>query len=141
MGAMQGFVGGLVIISAAALVACSSKGTATSSAPSALPALGVELPASQIPWNEVGPGWILAAWRPTQGLNPGQTPPAGQPAAAPVTLYLLDPAGGRYAITTFPPSKGAGPDDPAVHPNWPTGRATAGTPCSRNSLTLGAMPP
>jgi hypothetical protein len=116
---MRGFVGGLVIISAAALVACSgsSKGTANSSAPRApLPAQGVELPASQIPWDQVGPGWILAAWSPTQGLNPGQTPPAGQPAAAPVTLYLLDPAGGRYAITTFPPSKGAGPDDPSHTP-------------------------
>jgi TolB protein len=109
------FVGALVIISAAALVACSgsSKGTATS-AP--LPGLGVELPASQIPWNEVGPGWILAAWNPTPVLDPGQTPSAGQPTAAPVTLYLLDPAGGRYAITTFPPSKGAGPDDPSHTP-------------------------
>jgi hypothetical protein len=121
MGSMRGFVGGLVIISAAALVACSgsSKGTATSAGPSArapLPALGVELPASQIPWNQVGPGWILATWNPTPGLNPGQTPPGGQPTAAPVTLYLLDPAGGRYAITTFAPSKGAGPDDPSHTP-------------------------
>ena len=122
MGAMRGFVGGLVIISAAALVACSgsSKGTATSAGPSApepLPALGVELPASKIPWNEVGPGWILATWSPTPGLNGGQTPPAGQPATAPVTLYLLDPAGGRYAITTFPLSPPLGPGDPGHTPH------------------------
>jgi hypothetical protein len=111
----RGFVGALVILSAASLVACSgpSRGTATS-AP--LPGLGLELPASQIPWKQVGPGWILAAWNPTPGRDPGQTAPAGQPTAAPVTLYLLDPAGGRYAITTFPPSKGAGPDDPSHTP-------------------------
>ncbi len=103
------FVGGLVIICVAVLVACSgcAKGT-VNSAPSATlappPALGVELPASQIPWDKVGPGWILATRSPTPGLNPGPTPPAGETPAAPATLYLLDPAGGRYAITTFPPS-------------------------------------
>jgi TolB protein len=122
---LLGVVGGIVMI-AAALVACSgsSKGpvsaatptsaapaTATSAAPATtptmlatLPALGDELPASQIPWSQVGPGWILATWSPAPGLGRDQTPPAGQPkqAEAPRTLYLLDPAGGRYAITTFP---------------------------------------
>ena len=122
MRSMWGLVGGLVIILAGALVACSgsSKGTATSAGPSArapLPALGVELPASQIPWNQVGPGWILATWNPTPGLDPGQTPPAGQPTAAPLTLYLLDPAGGRYAITTFPLSPSEGPGDPGHTPS------------------------
>jgi TolB protein len=123
---MRGFIRVLVIISAAALVmcSCSSNGTAISarpsarsavsapSAPSALLASGVELPASQIPWKQVGPGWILATWSPTLGLHSGQTPPAGQPTAAPLTLYLLDPAGQRYAITTFPlapPSEGHTP--------------------------------
>jgi TolB protein len=118
---MRGFAGGLVIISATALVACSgsSKGTATSAAPSAhvaLPALGVEAPASQIPWNQVGPGWILATWSPTPGPTPGQTPPDGEPPPAPVTLYLLDPAGGRYAITTLALSPSQGPGDPGHTP-------------------------
>jgi hypothetical protein len=105
----RGFVGALVIISAAALVACSgpSDGTATSATPGTLgtaasaapatasatlvplPALGVELPASEIPWNQVGPGWILATWSPAPGMT------------SPLRLYLLDPAGGRYAITTL----------------------------------------
>jgi TolB protein len=122
---MLGVVGGIVFI-AAALVACSgsSKGpvsaatpssaapaTAASAAPATTPttlvsspALGVELPASQIPWTQVGPGWILATWSPAPGLGRHGEPPAGQPnqAEAPRTLYLLDPAGGRYAITTFP---------------------------------------
>jgi hypothetical protein len=114
-----GLIGGLVIISAAALVACSgwSKVTATSAAPSAcaaLPALGMEAPASQIPWNQVGAGWILATWSPTQGPTPRQTPP--QPAAAPVTLYLLDPLGGRYAITTLPVEASQGSGDPGHSP-------------------------
>jgi TolB protein len=119
---MRGIVGALVTVCAGALVACSgsSKGTATSATPSArvpLPGLGVELPASQIPWSQVGPGWILASWSPTSGLDSGHSPPAGLPTASPVTLYLLDPAGGRYAITTFPPSRGAGPDDPSRTPH------------------------
>jgi hypothetical protein len=85
--------------------------TATSAAPATtpttlvpLPALGVELPPSQIPWSQVGSGWILATWSPAPGLGRHGEPPAGQPnqAEAPRTLYLLDPAGGRYAITTFP---------------------------------------
>ncbi|WP_244168253.1 hypothetical protein [Mycobacterium paraffinicum] len=39
-------------------------------------------------------------------VPPGVPPPAGSPApdTVPVTLYLVDPAGGRYAITTFPPN-------------------------------------
>jgi hypothetical protein len=117
MGSIQGLIRGLVIISAAGLVvcSCSSKGPATSAGPSARPpllALGAELPASQIPWKQVGPGWTLATWNPTPDLHPGQTPPAGQPTAAPLTLYLLDPAGVRYAITTIPlapPSEGHTP--------------------------------
>jgi hypothetical protein len=120
MRSTRGFVGALVIISAATLVACSGspKGTATSATPAptsttlvSLPALGVELPASQIPWGRVGPGWILATWSPAPGASPGQAPPAGQPVVAPVTLYLLDPVGGRYAITTLPVLPALAPGD------------------------------
>jgi hypothetical protein len=103
MRSTRAFVGGVVIICAAALMACSgsSKGTASSAnARAPLPGIGVELPASQIPWNLVGPGWILATWSPTSGPNPGQTPSA----AASLALYLVSPEGGRYAITTFSPS-------------------------------------
>jgi hypothetical protein len=105
----RAFFGGLAVISAAALAACSGSpnGTVAPATPgtstaAALPGLGVELAASQIPWNQVGPGWMLATWSPAPGLRPGEEPPAGQPRVAPLTLYLLDPAGGRYAITTFP---------------------------------------
>ena len=45
---------------------------------------------------------MLATWSSAPSLSPGQTPPDGQPLVAPLSLYLLDPAGGRYAITTLP---------------------------------------
>jgi hypothetical protein len=66
---------------------------------------GVEAAIGAIPWSQVGPGWMLAIWSPAPGLSPGQTPPPGAPthATATTTLYLVDPAGGRYPITTFPP--------------------------------------
>jgi TolB protein len=66
---------------------------------------------------------MLATWSPAPGLHPGEDPPAGQPRVAPLTLYLLDPAGGRYAITTFPvegPRTGPAPSRPSRFP----GRST-----------------
>ncbi|OBK46781.1 hypothetical protein [Mycobacterium sp. 1081908.1] len=66
---------------------------------------GVEAPLGAVPWSQVGPGWMLAMWSPAPGLRPGETPPPGAPTweTATTTLYLVDPAGGRYPITTFPP--------------------------------------
>ena len=44
-------------------------------------------------------------WSPAVATRPGASPPPGAPtsATATTTLYLVDPAGNRYAITTFPP--------------------------------------
>jgi TolB protein len=109
--AMRGFVGCLVIICAAALVACSGSSQSGTSARSTtpLPTLGVELPGSQIPWDQVGPGWILSTW--------SQAPDASDdPSKGPVTLYLFDPAGGRYAITSFSPWPASGPGVPGQTP-------------------------
>jgi hypothetical protein len=66
---------------------------------------GVEAPLGAVPWSQVGPGWMLAMWSPVPGLQHGESPPAGSPTwkTAATTLYLVDPAGGRYPITTFPP--------------------------------------
>jgi TolB protein len=66
---------------------------------------GVEAPLAAVPWSQVGPGWTLAMWSPAPGLRPGETPPPGSPTyqTAETTLYLVDPVGGRYPITTFPP--------------------------------------
>jgi hypothetical protein len=111
------------IVSAAALAACSGSpngtvgsATPTTAASAALPAVGVELPGTKIPWNQVSPGWMLATWSSAPSLRPGETPPDGQPRVAPLTLYLLDPAGGRYAITTFPVT-GASDTDPGQVPD------------------------
>ena len=98
--------------------------TATVAAALALPASaqadasaphGVEAAIGSVPWSQVGPGWLLAMWSPVSGKNFGETPPPGEPSydTASTTLYLVDPAGGRYAITTFPPP-GDGPSPKLV---------------------------
>jgi hypothetical protein len=84
----------------------SASPAATSPTPVAQAAAhGVEAAIATIPWSQVGPGWMLATWSPVPGGRPGAPPPAGSPTreTASTTLYLVDPAGGRYAITTFPP--------------------------------------
>src|ERR1700760_3525052 len=93
---MRGVAGALAITMASVLTACSgpSTQTATSSAASPAPvapaaAHGVELPSGQIPWDKVGPGWVLATWSPAPSMEPGQSPPPGPPMAAPTTLYLV----------------------------------------------------
>lgn len=78
--------------------------------PKPMAAHGVEAPLGAVPWSQVGPGWTLGVWSPAPGLRPGETPPPGSPTwqTSTTTLYLVDPAGGRYPITTFPPP-GDGP--------------------------------
>ena len=79
-------------------------GPATSAATSApAAARGVEANIKDVPWSDVGPGWTLATWSPVTAHRPGETPAPGDadPKTAPTTLYLVDPTGNRYAITTF----------------------------------------
>jgi hypothetical protein len=45
---------------------------------------------AQVPWSKVGQGWVLAEY---------DSGPAGKP--APVTLYLISPAGVRYSMHTW----------------------------------------
>jgi hypothetical protein len=75
--------------------------TTTTTAPLAR---GVEEPRSAIPWKQVGPGWMLALWGPAIAEPEGQAPPAGQPTTTnqTQTLYLVNPVGGRYNVTSFP---------------------------------------
>lgn len=49
-----------------------------------------EAPRGEIPWTQVGPGWSVAVWSPTVFFGPG-------------TLYLVSPAGTRYAVGSVPP--------------------------------------
>src|SRR5262249_13921517 len=50
---------------------------------------------ASVPWRRVGPGWSLALYSASQG-GEGITPKAG-----PSTLYLVNPAGGRYRIASW----------------------------------------
>jgi hypothetical protein len=51
---------------------------------------------AQVPWGKVGPGWTLAMYSASQG-GEGVRPRSG-----PSTLYLVNPAGGRYSLFTWP---------------------------------------
>ena len=71
-------------------------------------AYGVEATLDTIPWSQVGPGWLLATWRPLTGHRPGPLPPnEPDPDTVKTALYLVDPQGGRYPITSFGPGRGS----------------------------------
>jgi hypothetical protein len=113
---------GLVALAAVMVAGCSSS-TGSTAVPGARPATstpttaaqsaahGVEAAISAVPWSKVGPGWMLATWSPVPGERPGGSPPPGapKPETATTTLYLVDPAGGRYAVTTFGPASNGAP--------------------------------
>jgi hypothetical protein len=66
-------------------------------------AAGQVSPRASVPWRRVGPGWELTQYW------PGRFQSIKKAIAAPVTLYLISPAGHRYqlyrwAATTKPPS-------------------------------------
>jgi hypothetical protein len=68
--------------------------TATTSLPTPPVLLrGAEGASSRIPWKEVGPGWSLALWSPDAGT--------GMTTAESLTLFLVDPLGGRYSVGVF----------------------------------------
>ncbi len=75
--------------------------SSTQAAPMA--AHNVEAPIQDVPWSEVGPGWMLAMWNEATPTDAGDEVSPGEPTPynAATTLYLVDPQGGRYAITTF----------------------------------------
>jgi hypothetical protein len=86
------------------VAACGRGGTDPSSARPL--ARGMEASRSAIPWDDLGPGWSVATWGPARPEPVGTTVPAGRPTLSTesVTLYLVDPEGGRYRIASFPPS-------------------------------------
>jgi hypothetical protein len=99
-----------LIATAIAVATIAVPATANADTPAAR---GVEAPLAAVPWSQVGPGWVLATWSPVSGRRPGESGPPGEPGyqAAATTLYLVDPAGGRYAVTTFaPPGDGSRPE-------------------------------
>jgi TolB protein len=58
-----------------------------------------------VPWAKVGEGWTLALWNPVTPRMPGVDPVPNEPApdVATTMMYLVDPQGNRYPITTFSP--------------------------------------
>ena len=54
--------------------------------------------AGGVPWNRVGPGWVLAQYTTA-------APEGGK--AGPVTLYLISPGGARYRLARWPDSRTA----------------------------------
>lgn len=79
--------------SSAASSGSASPSTSASQPPELLPR-GQEAPASAIPWSQVDAGWNLRAWTASSSPN----------ALTSSTLYLLNPVGGRYRITTLVPT-------------------------------------
>jgi hypothetical protein len=76
--------------------------------PAATPAVaaGAARGIGDVPWSQVGPGWMLAVWTPVTPHMPGNQPPPGDPETATDVLYLVSPAGDRYSITEFPAGEG-----------------------------------
>jgi len=62
-------------------------------------AAGQASPRATVPWPRVGPGWVLAEYW------PGRLAFIKKAIAAPVTLYLISPAGHRYQIRRWPSTK------------------------------------
>jgi acyl CoA:acetate/3-ketoacid CoA transferase alpha subunit len=69
-----------------------SSATSTSTTVAQPAAHGVEAAIADIPWPQVGPGWMLATWSPVTGTSPGEESPPNEPTrdAATTTLYLVD---------------------------------------------------
>jgi hypothetical protein len=109
---MRTHTAALYALAAILLAGCSSSASPPAAHATPSPAaLGVEAPIDTIPWSQVGPGWVLATWSPLTGHRPGNTPTdEPDPYTVSTTLYLVDPQGGRYPITTFPPAKGVAPE-------------------------------
>ena len=93
---------------AQASTAATARSTGVSAPATPAAATGVEGALNDVPWSKVGPGWTLAEWSPVTPHRPGeqQAPDAPTPENVPTTVYLVDPSGNRYTITTFAPGSG-----------------------------------
>ena len=82
-----GATAGAAATTSAVTSAATTAGTAHAAASTAAATVRAR---AQVPWSKVGPGWELAEYT---------AAPAGK--AAPVTLYLISPAGVRYSMHTW----------------------------------------
>jgi hypothetical protein len=94
----------LAVVLACGLVATGGRAAGATGARAEL-AAGQTGARSAVPWNRVGPGWVLAeSWF-------GRSAP--HPKAAPARIYLIDPAGGRYLVERITPTP-----NPPVLADW-----------------------
>jgi hypothetical protein len=98
--------------------ATTAPGPVTGAAPKA--AHGDEAALETVPWEQVGPGWMLATWT-LHPYVPGDPP--NKDGSANTTLYLVDPSGVRYSITKFPPASDGSPGARLVDWSGDGGRA------------------
>ena len=77
------------IVTAALLLTGTTVGVAAAQ-PSGGPASGTA-PTSGVPWNHVGPGWVLVQY--------ASAPPEG--GSGPAALYLISPGGTRYKLASW----------------------------------------
>jgi hypothetical protein len=117
--------GGLAVLAAVMIAGCSSSGSTAAHSDSAVPAAptptapatpsvahGVKAAIQDVPWSKVGPGWMLAIWSPVTPHMPGAQPERGEqaPEATTALLYLDDPQGNRYTISTLGADEKSVPD-------------------------------
>lgn len=97
-GAIAGLKRTALVIGAGAL-GVTLAGCAAGSAPAAArPAASIAASPSAVPWPSVGTGWVLDTYSTGTRARP-----------APVTLYLVSPAGAKYRLFTWPASATAAP--------------------------------
>lgn len=80
-----------------ATASASTRSTTATASRQPLLAAGKEAPGRQVPWDQVGAGWALALWNPQTAPNGARLHPTVDS-----TLFLLNPAGGRYRLASVP---------------------------------------
>lgn len=79
----------------------------TAPAPAPVAVKESERTAADVPWDRVGPGWVVAMWSPVTPHHPGTPPVPGEltPETATQVLYLVSPTGERYPMAEFGPAE------------------------------------
>jgi hypothetical protein len=86
------------VLGAGALTALLTTGTTAAAQPARTSHPAAAARPGGVPWNRVGPGWVLAQYTTA-------APEGGK--AGPVTLYLISPGGARYQLARWPDSRTA----------------------------------
>ncbi len=84
-------------------------GAAPAATPAATPAVaqGAARGIGDVPWSQVGPGWMLAVWTPVTPHMPGDQPPPGDPTPRPRRTCCISsarPVTGTRSPSSRPPT-------------------------------------